>query len=80
MSTDNNGNRPFIFSKQNYMILAIGFVLVIIGFMLMAGGGSDDPGVFNPEVFSFRRITLAPIVVILGFAVVMISIFYKKRN
>lgn len=80
MSSDQQGERPFIFSKQNYLLMAIGFALVIIGFALMSGGGSDDPAVFNPEVFSFRRITLAPIIVIVGFGVVMYSIFHKKKN
>ncbi|MCB0484369.1 MAG: DUF3098 domain-containing protein [Flavobacteriales bacterium] len=80
MSAEQQGERPLIFGKENYMFLAIGFVLVVIGFILMSGGASENPAVFNPEVFSFRRITLAPIVVIVGFGFVMYAIFHKKRN
>lgn len=59
--------------------MAIGFGLVVLGFMLMWGGKADSPEVFNPEIFNFRRITLAPITIILGFAVVMYSIFAKSE-
>ena len=58
----------FAFGKENYRILIVGVVLVVIGYMLMIGGGSDDPTKFDAnEIFSFRRITLSPIVIILGF-------------
>jgi len=77
MSQENE--KGFVFEKINYMLLAGGLVMVIIGFFLMAGGGSDDPHVFNPEVFSARRITVAPTVVLLGFAVVMVGIFKKSK-
>lgn len=77
MSQENE--KGFVFEKINYMLLAGGLVMVIIGFFLMAGGGSDDPNVFNPEVFSARRITVAPTVVLLGFAVVMVGIFKKSK-
>jgi hypothetical protein len=53
--------------KQNYLLLGISFLIVIIGFLLMMGGGSQNPEVFNEEVYSFRRITLAPLVVLFGF-------------
>ena len=77
MSSENNNG--MVFGKINYMFLIGGALTVIIGFFLMAGGGSEDPNVFNPEVFSVRRVTVAPIVVLLGFAIVMIGIF-KKEN
>ncbi len=77
MSQENE--KGFVFEKINYMLLAGGLVMVIIGFFLMAGGGSDDPNVFNPEVFSARRITVAPTVVLLGFAIVMVGIFKKSK-
>ena len=76
-SEQNNG---FVFKKENYVFLIAGAVTVLIGFILMSGGGSDDPNVFNPEVFSFRRITLAPTVLLLGFAIVMVGIFRKPKN
>jgi uncharacterized membrane protein len=68
----------FTFNKQNYLIILVGIALVFIGFLLMIGGGSDDPKVFNgEELFSSRRITLAPIVVILGYVVVIFGIMKK---
>jgi len=50
----------FVFGPMNYRLLVIGLVVIIIGFIMMSGGKSDDPAVFNPEVFSARRITIAP--------------------
>ena len=57
----------FPLQKENYILLIIGFAIIMIGFLLMMGGKSDDPNVFNPEIFNFRRITLAPILVLFGF-------------
>lgn len=57
----------FALGKLNYILLSVGFAIIVLGFILMAGGGSDDPNVFNEEIYSFRRITLAPIVVLIGF-------------
>ncbi|MCL9808330.1 DUF3098 domain-containing protein [Flavobacterium luminosum] len=67
----------FLFEKGNYTILLIGLAVIALGFILMAGGGSDDPNVFNPEIFSFRRIRLAPTVVLIGFGITIYSIFKK---
>lgn len=53
---------------KNYILLLAGFAVIVLGFVLMSGGGSDDPDVFSYEMFSWRRITLAPILVIGGFA------------
>ncbi len=72
---ENDARMPL--SKKNYLFMLIGLAVIIIGFLLMAGGGSDDPGVFNPAMFSFRRITLAPIVVIAGFAVEIFAILKR---
>ncbi|OFX19848.1 MAG: hypothetical protein A2033_05675 [Bacteroidetes bacterium GWA2_31_9] len=73
-------NTNFAFGKQNYMFLAIGFVIIIIGFLLMIGGGSDDPNVFNPEIFSVTRITVAPMIVIAGFIFVMWAIMRNPKK
>ncbi len=64
--------------ERNYKILAVGFVVIVLGFVLMAGGGSDDPMVFNYEMFSWRRITLAPIVVVLGFCIEIYAILSRR--
>ncbi|HOD10836.1 MAG TPA: DUF3098 domain-containing protein [Flavobacterium sp.] len=75
----NNEHKPdFLFEKVNYKTLLIGIAVIAIGFILMSGGGSDDPKVFNEDVFSFRRIRLAPTVVLIGFGITIYSIFKKK--
>ena len=70
----------FPLQRENYILLSIGFVIIIIGFLLMMGGKSDDPNVFNPEIFSFRRITLAPIVVLFGFVFEIWAIMKKPKE
>jgi len=71
----------FSFSKKNYLIILGGVLLVTIGFILMTGGGSKDPKVFNgEELFSARRITIAPLSVILGYVVVIFGIMRKPEN
>lgn len=73
-------NAGFALGRENYLYLVIGFVIIIIGFILMVGGKSPDPNVFNEkEIFSFRRITLAPVLVILGFAFEIWAIMKKPR-
>ncbi|UKM65893.1 DUF3098 domain-containing protein [Flavobacteriaceae bacterium GSB9] len=57
----------FVFGKKNYKFMFIGLAVIALGFILMAGGGSDDPNIFNPEIFSWRRIRLAPMLVLIGF-------------
>lgn len=70
----------FALAKENYKLLLIGFVIIIIGFMLMMGGGSEDPNVFDEDIFSFRRITLAPMVVLFGFAFEIYAIMKKPKD
>ena len=75
-----NENKPqFLFDKVNYKFLLIGLGVIALGFILMSGGGSEDPNVFSEDVFSFRRIRLAPTVVLIGFGVVIYSIFKKNK-
>ena len=69
----------FLFEKVNYKILLIGLGVILLGFILMAGGGSDDPKVFNDAIFNFRRIRLAPTVVLIGFGVTIYAIL-KNPN
>lgn len=71
----------FAFGRENYKILIIGVVIVVIGYLLMIGGGSPDPNQFHEdEIFSTRRITVAPIVILTGFAVVLFGIMRKSKN
>jgi hypothetical protein len=75
----NNEQQPdFLFERANYKILFIGIAVIALGFILMSGGGSDDPKVFSEDVFSWRRIRLAPTVVLIGFGLTIYSIFKKK--
>ncbi len=77
----NNEKKPgFLFENVNYKILLIGIGVIAIGFILMSGGGSDDPKVFNEAVFSFRRIRLAPTVVLIGFGITIYSIFKNPKK
>lgn len=69
----------FALGKENYLLLIIGFVVIIIGFLLMSGGKAEDPAVFSDEIFSFRRITLAPLVVLLGFIIEIFAIMKKPK-
>ncbi len=75
---EKQNNMPL--TVANYKLMLIGLAIIIIGYVLMTGGGSDDPNVFNEEMFSFRRITLAPIVVLAGFGFEIYAIMYKSKN
>jgi hypothetical protein len=73
--SNNTLNKEFLFEKVNYKFLLIGIGVIALGFILMAGGGSDDPNVFNEEaLFSFRRIRLAPSLVLIGFGIIVYAI------
>ncbi|MGV8092779.1 MAG: DUF3098 domain-containing protein [Mangrovibacterium sp.] len=72
-----NDEQQFALGRENYKLLLIGFAIIVIGFILMVGGKSEDPSVFNPEIFSFRRITLAPVVVLFGFLFEIYAIMKK---
>ena len=75
------GNQDFLFDRSNYTFMIAGVVLIIIGFMLMSGGKSPDPHKFNfDEIYSFRRITLAPIVALLGFGLEIYAIMKKPAQ
>lgn len=78
-----HGNKTpkiFLFNKENYYIMFIGLAVILIGFMLMAGGKSTDPNVYSTEAFNFRRLTLAPIVVLLGFVIEIYAIMRKPKT
>jgi len=70
----------FVFEKQNYILMIIGVAVIILGYILMVGGGSKDPNVFNPDIFDFRRLTLAPIVILAGFAIEFFAIMKKPKH
>ncbi|MBO7268496.1 MAG: DUF3098 domain-containing protein [Bacteroidales bacterium] len=81
---ENTEETGFAIPKRNVLYIIAGFVIMLLGYVLMSGGGSDDPNVFNEEMFSFRRIVLAPVVIIIGMVVEIWAIMYvgkvKKEN
>lgn len=80
INSENKEEQRFALGKENLRLLMIGFLIIIVGFILMIGGGSADPNVFNKEIFSFQRITLAPIVVMFGFVFVIYAIMKKPGS
>ena len=70
----------FAFGRQNYKLLFIGLALILVGFLLMIGGGSDDPNVFSDKIFDFRRLTLAPILILAGYVVEIFAIMKKPKD
>lgn len=75
-----NNNKEFLFGKRAYRIMGLGIALIVLGFVLMTGGGSDDPNVFNPEIYSPTRIRIAPTLVLGGFAVLVVAILATKKK
>ena len=75
--------KSFIFKKKNYTFLFIGLAFIVLGFVLMSGGGSDDPNIFNPDIYNFRRIRLAPTLVLIGLGIQIYAILLnpdKKKD
>jgi len=72
--------KDFIFKKKNYIVMLVGILFIAIGFILMSGGGSEDPNIFNEEIYNFRRIRLAPTLVLIGFAIQVYAILLNPRK
>ena len=70
----------FALEKSNFILMGIGLAVIILGFILMAGGKSDDPNVFNESMFSFTRITIAPLLVFAGFVFEIYAIMKKPKE
>ena len=73
-------NKEFIFKKSNYLIMIIGIIFIAFGFILMSGGGSNDPNIFNKEIYNFRRIRVAPTLVLIGFGIQVYAILYRAKK
>jgi hypothetical protein len=80
MKKNKKKSEDFIFEKKNFQVMLVGIIFIVIGFVLMSGGGSDDPNVFNPEIYNFRRIRLAPTLVLIGFAIQVYAILLNPRK
>ncbi len=70
----------FAFGRENYRIMLIGLAVLALGFILMVGGGSDDPYVFNEGMFNFQRLTLAPLLILAGYVIEIFAIMKKPRD
>jgi hypothetical protein len=79
-ATPTKPEHKFLFDTRNYILFAVGALLIILGFFMMGGGGSKDPNVFNPEIFSSGRITIAPILVLAGFVINVLAIMLKPKQ
>ena len=73
-------NLDFAFTKQNYILLLVGIALICVGLLLMIGGGSDDPTVFSDKIFDSQRLTIAPLLIALGFIVEIFAIISKPKG
>ena len=78
--SEGDKSKKFALGKQNYILMGVGIVVVIVGFLLMSGGGSEDPAEWSEELFSSRRITLAPFMVIIGYVIVIFAIMRKPKG
>tara|TARA_B100001142_G_scaffold88747_1_gene90549 strand:+ start:247 stop:474 length:228 start_codon:yes stop_codon:yes gene_type:complete len=72
--------KDYLFNKRRYRFLILSILIIGIGFVLMSGGESTDPDIFNNEIYNFRRIRLAPLMVVLGFVLCIFSILYKDKK
>jgi uncharacterized membrane protein len=75
-----NSNNTFVFTKENYRLMILGLVVVFLGYLLMVGGASDDPTKFNPAIFDAQRLTVAPILIIIGFIIEIFAIMKKPKQ
>ncbi|MDG1031362.1 MAG: DUF3098 domain-containing protein [Flavobacteriaceae bacterium] len=76
----NSNKKTFVFGKKNYVTMIIGLAFITLGFVLMSGGGSEDPNIFNPEIYNFRRIKLAPTLVLIGFGIQVYAILLNPNK
>jgi len=80
MQQENTKEKEFLFGKKNYIIMLIGIVFIATGFVFMTGGGSDNPEVFNEEIYNWQRIRLAPTLVIIGLAIEFYAILVNTKK
>ncbi|MDA9349122.1 DUF3098 domain-containing protein [Polaribacter sp.] len=80
MKAKKETKQEFLFGKRNYIIMLVGLIVIALGFVFMAGGGSDDPAVFNEEIYNWQRIRLAPTLVIIGLGIEIYAILANPKH
>ncbi len=80
MENENIQEPEFLFGKRNYIIMIIGLIVIALGFIFMSGGGSDNPEVFNEEIYNWQRIRLAPTLVIIGLGIEIYAILANPKK
>ena len=75
-----NTSKKLLFGKRNYRFLFLAIVLIASGFILMSGGGSDDPTIFSDEIYNLTRIRIAPAIIITGFIIQVFAILKQNKN
>lgn len=77
---ENNNKLGFAFGRLNYVLMGVGLAILALGYILLTGGGSDEPNTFNPAMFDNRRLVVAPILIVVGFVVEILAIMYKGKK
>ena len=80
MKEKKDSNKKLLLTKKNYMIICIGLIFILIGYILMSGGESNDPNIFNEEIYSFRRIRIAPLLVLIGLGIQIYAILISSKK
>jgi len=80
MKEKKESNKKLLLTKKNYMIICIGLIFIIIGYILMSGGESNDPMIFNEEIYNFRRIRIAPLLVLIGLGIQVYAILISSNK
>ena len=80
MKEKKSSNKKLLFTKKNYLISCIGLSFILIGFIIMSGGESNDPNIFNEEIYNFRRIRIAPLLVLLGLGIQFYAILFSSKK
>ena len=79
--TEENIQKPtFIFGKKNYIFMVVGIIFIALGFIFMSGGGSDNPAIFNEDIYNWQRIRLAPTLVIMGLGIEIYAILVNPKK
>ncbi len=80
MKEKKSSNKKLLFTKKNYLISCIGLIFILIGFIIMSGGESNDPNIFNEEIYNFTRIRIAPLLVVIGLSIQVYAILFSSKK